>query len=114
MSNTQENTDNFFKSSKLLNDYSNSNPDKLIMIFFTATWCNPCKLLYPYVAEKKEQYDGVCFSKIDVDNDEYQELCDDFSIQAMPTFLFYKNGLEIEKIVGGDKDKIETLLSNNK
>ena len=114
MSKTPENLIHNFTSAKLLNDFSQANTDTLIMIFFTASWCNPCKMLYPFINEKITQYKDVCFSIVDVDTDDYQELCDDFSVQAMPTLLFYKNGLEIEKLVGGDKEKIETLLSENK
>lgn len=114
MSETPQNLVDTFTSAKLLNDFSQTKPDTLIMIFFTASWCKPCKQLYPYVHEKIKQYDDVCFSIVDVDSDNYQELCDDFSIQAMPTLLFYKNSSEIEKLVGGDKNKINQLLIDNK
>ena len=114
MSKSPENLVHTFTSARLLNDFSKTKPDTLIMIFFTASWCKPCKMLYPFINEKIKQYQDVCFSIVDVDTDDYQELCDDFSIQAMPTLLFYKNSKEIEKLVGGDKEKIESLLSENK
>jgi len=103
-----------FTSSKILNEFSKNNKDKLIIIYFTAKWCKPCKTLYPFINEKIKQYTNSYFSIIDVDTDKYQELCDDFSIQAMPTILFYKNSVEIDKIVGVDKKKIEELIIEHK
>ena len=67
-----------------------------------------------YRRTKQSEYQTVCFSTIDVDDDDYQELCNDFSISAMPTFVFYKNNEEIDKVVGGDELKIETLLNTHK
>ena len=32
----------------------------------------------------------------------------------MPTFVFYKNRSELDKVVGSDETKIETLLNTHK
>lgn len=103
-----------FTSSKILNEFCDNNNDKLIIVYFTAKWCKPCKILYPFINEKIKQYNNIYFSIVDVDADKYQDLCEDFSIQAMPTILFYKNSVEIDKIVGVDKNKIDELIIKHK
>ena len=85
-----------------------------IIFYFTASWCGPCQKIKPFIKQKQEEYKNVCFSTIDVDDDDYQDICNDFSISAMPTFVFYKNQSELDKIVGADETKIETLLNTHK
>jgi thioredoxin 1 len=50
----------------------------------------------------------AAFYKFDVDNT--PDLAQELGIQAMPTFLFFKNGEEVKKIIGGDKKKIDEAV----
>ena len=111
---SSSNINNTFQSGGDLSRFSVINDDTLIMLYFTASWCGPCKKIKPFIKEKQKEYTNVCFSTIDVDDDNYQELCNDFSISAMPTFVFYKKNNEIDKVVGADETKIETLLNTHK
>ena len=86
--------------------------DKLVVVDFTASWCPPCQMIAPKYAELAEQvkdYAELC--KVDVDNND--ETAGDQGIQAMPTFIFYKNGESVHQIRGADfegvKAKIEEL-----
>ena len=111
---SSSNINNSFQSGGDLSRFSSANNDTLIMLYFTASWCGPCKKIKPFIKQKQEEYKNVCFSTIDVDDDDYQDLCNDFSISAMPTFVFYKNQSELDKVVGSDETKIETLLNTHK
>ena len=107
--------DNYFVSQQKLIEYSKILPDTYFLIYFTASWCGPCKQISPFFYEKKKEFKQnnkqFIFKKIDVDLDEFNELCDDLSITAMPTFIFFKNGLTINKIVGADKEALKELLN---
>lgn len=54
----------------------------------------------------------VVFAKVDVDD------CEDVaaacSIQAMPTFQFYRNGKMIDEMKGADQGRLTTLLNKHK
>jgi len=104
-----------FFSLKNLEDYSNKNSDVLIFIYFTATWCGPCKKIKPFIQQKMVEYKdkNVLFKIIDVDDDDYSELCDDLSVSAMPTFIGFKGNNLINKIVGGDESAISTMLATH-
>ena len=106
-------SNNNFNSLKQLEDFSSKNDDVLIFIYFTATWCGPCKKIKPFIQQKIDEYKNknVLFETIDVDDDEYSELCDDLSVSAMPTFIGFKNKNLINKIVGGDESAINAMLS---
>ena len=34
----------------------------------------------------------------------------EFGVQAMPTFVFMKNGKEVDKLVGADREELERMI----
>ncbi|XP_074567412.1 thioredoxin H1-like [Curcuma longa] len=86
---------------------------KLVVIDFTASWCGPCRMIAPIFADLAKKHPNVVFLKVDVD--ELNTVATDWAIEAMPTFVFLKEGTIVDKIVGADKvelpRKIELLLS---
>lgn len=64
-----------------------------------ATWCPPCKAVAPIFAELSNDMKGkVKFVKVNVD--EESSLAKDLHIQAMPTFLIYKDGKVVDRHEG--------------
>ncbi|XP_057849808.1 thioredoxin H-type [Cryptomeria japonica] len=78
---------------------------KLVVVDFTATWCGPCRIISPVFVELSKKYTNVVFLKVDVD--ELQDVTAEWEVQAMPTFIFIKDGKAIDKIVGAKKDELE-------
>ena len=37
-------------------------------------------------------------------------MAQEFGVQAMPTFLFLKQGMEVERVVGAKKDELEKKI----
>lgn len=92
------------------------NMNVLIVCDFYATWCNPCVKIAP-VLDKWATGDyraNVVFLKIDVDNN--SKLSNFFSIDVLPTFIFFKRGRQVRHLVGGDvaalKREIDALKYN--
>lgn len=77
--------------------------------YFTASWCGPCKSISNSLGDLNEIYKNINFYKIDVDDEENNDLCDKYEIKSVPTFLFFKDGKYIKKIEGANI----TLLQNN-
>jgi len=76
----------------------------LIVVDFWATWCGPCIYIAPHYHEISQQFPNVVFLKADVDK--LKKLSQEKGIQCMPTFKFFKNGQEVHKIEGADKNSI--------
>ncbi|GLJ26486.1 hypothetical protein SUGI_0511590 [Cryptomeria japonica] len=76
-----------------------------VVVDFTATWCGPCRIISPVFVELSKKYTNVVFLKVDVD--ELQDVTAEWEVQAMPTFIFIKDGKAIDKIVGAKKDELE-------
>ena len=113
MSSNDEVLNSHFFSKTSLDTFSKQNPGSLILIYFTATWCGPCKQIAPFFNSLKETYKNksIIFKKIDVDDDEHSDLCEELSISAMPTFKFIRNGVILNTIVGNDEEGISNLLN---
>ncbi|ORZ17912.1 thioredoxin [Absidia repens] len=78
--------------------------DKLVVVDFHATWCGPCKLIGPKFEKLVEEYPGVVFAKVDVDD--VPDVAAEVGVRAMPTFMFFKNGSKVGEVVGASLPNI--------
>ena len=90
---------------KIVSDVADIPTSGAVIIDFFATWCGPCKKIAPAFEKLAEVYPSIVFLKVDVD--ESPELVDKYEIQAMPTFLFMKNGVVVKRIEGADLRAME-------
>lgn len=80
----------------------------LVVVDFYADWCGPCKFIAPIFEEWSKKYTDVAFGKVNVD--EADDIASEEAIEAMPTFIFYKDGQVIKKIQGADQSQILSIL----
>jgi len=81
----------------------------ILCIDVYAKWCEPCKLLEPAYASLARSYVGVCaFTKENVD----LNLCTDYDVKVVPTFLLFYRGRFADKLEGGDLNDLETRIRN--
>ena len=70
-----------------------------VLVDFWATWCGPCKMIGPIVAEIADEYEGkVKVGKVNVD--EQPVLAMQYQVTAIPTLFVFKSGAVADKIVG--------------
>jgi len=84
--------------------------NKLIICYFTASWCGPCKMISPDITTLGEKTDNLLVLKIDVDDcEEVASQCD---IDCMPTFRFHiGNNLDpVKKLMGVDKNSLFNII----
>ncbi len=80
--------------------------NSLIVIFYTASWCGPCKYIYPLIEELVVRAPHISIYKVDVDNDgddEMNKISTINNIESMPTFHFYRNNELVDNLSGANK-----------
>ncbi len=83
-----------------------------VLADFYSDSCVPCKRLSPLLAEvEEENADSLKVVKINVNFD--TELAEKYEVQAAPTLILFKNGEEIDRLIGSVK-KTEIIELINK
>lgn len=71
----------------------------LAMVDFWAPWCGPCQMLGPVIESLAEKYEGkAVIGKVNTDKE--GELAMRYAVMNIPTVIFFKNGKEIDRLVG--------------
>ncbi len=86
--------------------------DKPVLVDFWATWCNPCKMLFPVIEELAAEYEGkVKVGK--VNTDENMSLSEEFQIVSIPCLILFKNGETLHRTVGCiSKNDIKKIIDS--
>jgi thioredoxin 1 len=83
------------------------------LLDFYATWCGPCKTIAPLIEQLADEFadKGVKVGKVDIE--QAQALAVKYSIQGVPTLLFFKDGEVVDRMTGAHpKPSIEEKLSS--
>ena len=76
---------------------------------FYADWCGPCKTQDPILDELQEDWEGVTFEKVDVD--EQQDVANEYQVRSIPTIVVENDDGIVERFVGvTQREDLESAL----
>jgi len=102
-----------------ITDVSDSNFEEAILkssqpaiVDFWATWCVPCKGIYPIIEEFARKYSGkLKFAKMNVDDNSRTPA--KYGVMGLPTILLFKNGQVIQSLTGSmGREQIDKFLQS--
>lgn len=70
----------------------------VVIVDYFATWCMPCQMMANVIENTATIFPNIKFVKINIDDE--TELAIKQKIEAVPTIVAYKNGEEINRILG--------------
>ncbi len=65
--------------------------DTPVLVDFYADWCGPCKAMTPVIKEVAQAVQGQA-KVLKVNIDQSQAAAQAYQVQAVPTFIIFKNG----------------------
>ncbi len=72
---------------------------KLVIVDMWAEWCGPCRMMEPVLEEiAKEHEQKLKVVKLNIDQN--QDTPIKYGVTSIPTFLFFKDGKEVDRAIG--------------
>jgi thioredoxin 1 len=81
-----------------------------VIVDFYADWCGPCKRFAPTFETLSSEISNVHFCK--VNSDHLDNVCSQFNVTALPTFVLIHNGKEVGRESGANETTVRKLLSH--
>ncbi|MCG8346794.1 MAG: thioredoxin [Chloroflexales bacterium] len=86
--------------------------DVPVVVDFWAPWCGPCRVIAPILDKLAGEYEGqLTIAK--VNTDEEVNWAGKFGIQGIPTLIVFKNGEEVNRLVGSRPENAYREIFNS-
>jgi len=86
--------------------------DKPTVAIFKTTWCKDCHYIDPFMPDVQMKY-GDKLSFVELDRDNFPDLCEQLNILGIPSFIVFRNGTELVRFVSKlrkTREEIEHFL----
>ena len=78
--------------------------EKYVLLYFTASWCGPCKRMAPIIKETFTKINNLDIYKIDIDDND--SISSKYDIKSVPTFILIKGKQVKMRFSGSDPIKL--------
>ncbi|MEX2460118.1 MAG: thioredoxin family protein [Paenibacillaceae bacterium] len=82
---------------------------------FKASWCRDCHFIEPFMPDLEKQY-AEKLTFVHIDRDELPDLCADYHVLGIPSFIVFHHGKELTRFVSKlrkTREEIEQFLDRS-
>ena len=79
-------------------DFAATIKSGLTLVDFWAPWCGPCQMMTPVLEKVGAETDFARICKVNVDDN--VAAANEYGVQSIPTFIIFKDGREVARMVG--------------
>lgn len=82
-----------------------------IIMMFTADWCPDCRVIDPILPDIEKMFPEFKF--MSVDRDDFIDICQQYDVFGIPSFIVFQNGRETDRFVSKNrktKEEIEEFI----
>lgn len=80
-----------------------------VVAVFSAGWCPDCRVIEPVLPEIEETYSDFTF--VEVDRDQFIDVCQKYDVFGIPSFLAFKNGEEAGRFVSKNRKTKDEVMA---
>ena len=86
-------------------------PDVLVQ--FSAAWCGPCKVLTRTLGEVSKTNPNLKICKVDIES--APKTAEEYQVRAVPTIVYFKNGIVSGRTVGAKPiNKLQDFINEHR
>jgi thiol-disulfide isomerase/thioredoxin len=87
--------------------FEKNTKDNKVVMYFTAGWCPDCTFIEPVLPEIEEEFSDFTF--VQVDRDEFIDICREYDVFGIPSFLVFHQGEEVGRFVSKERKTREEI-----
>ncbi|WP_173915813.1 thioredoxin family protein [Halobacillus sp. Marseille-Q1614] len=94
------------------NQFKDLTAQEKTIFLFSADWCPDCRIIEPILPEIEQKYKDWTF--VYVDRDPFIDICAEYNIFGIPSFLAFDKGKEVGRFVSKDaktQQEIEDFIN---
>lgn len=88
-----------------------SNPTSSTLVWYSASWCNPCRRIDATAVQNAASVARITFAHCDVDK--VPMAVHLHSISRIPTFVLFREGNELARLNSANTDEIIAWITRN-
>jgi thioredoxin 1 len=89
-------------------NFTSTIAEGVTLVDFWAPWCGPCRMLAPVIDKVADAIGGDA-NVAKCNTDEAGSVATKFGIQSIPTLLIFKDGEEVERLMGAAQREAELV-----